>query len=1308
VKIDREFFKELLKSLRKGRLHRFLRFILLSLLVYFSVLVIKDLTLFYIHEKKISGLEYSGISISLSKGQLLLSVEKFSISRPTFKLKVNHAKASLRLWKSIKKMHPHFSEISVAELQVEKKGGKDRKFLPLLTVKLPFYVERLSLKELLYKSGKTTFKLKGLEIDERRALLKGIKGKSGNLKFTVPETIGTVEGNHITLPNFTLKVNDLTYSGRVSLTKDLENIELKGDIKLKNIKTSITFKKLGNAFSLQGKVPIAKTLMKYSISGKIGREITISRGLISYQEVESSFSGKLNLKELFIKGGISGKRLRIKDIIAKGITGNYVIDGTYSSPNLLWQLRTRELETPFTLLSNVSSRGKFTRNTLELQIDSTTLSLTLLHSKNNTSGRFHLKKFSIDKFYPVSKVREKYGKWIPEITLTGKGSFSFTPENGLNYSAKLTIENFFFKGFKDKGSVDIKGNGKTVHYTLQLDKVNSEGNINLSELTINASFSGKSIAIHEFDFLRKIGLEGKGSFTGKIYGSLKNPEGRFFFSVPDFRFRDVYIGRVDGSIRLSNFYLQVEGKSEEEDITLKELKIHLKKPIELHIALDAKDIPLSMPTALLKSFNVKLPIELRGVATGSFTLDSENVKKLKKNIEVKVKIEKASGSYNLASISGRGKKIKGYINYSKGNLWVLLDGKNEKINLQGNNFTEGEFSLLIENKTLNVLFNRVKYPNIPKSLISGSVKTDLESQRIEGEINVKGELRREELSLEGDIKASISGKLSAITTQVKGKLTVNHPYLSEPLIFKVHGRLEEPSGIGYLALEREGSILRLLAYKNRFHLTGILRGVKFNTPAGNVLVKTSFINLNLSNLDGQITVPAFEVKPKGFYRLFSISGLYIKLREGKLEVSGCRLSYTDGWVELEKLKIEKRKIRGELNAEMGVKGLLYLKGIKRSIKYVKGYLLLRGKFNYDKKLHYSIAISSKGVEGKVDYILEKLTLDNLEGKLEDGKLRKISAQVSIGDGQLVISGNQEELLISASEIPVGELNSWKSVISGNGTLRNRNFSGKFNMLKTKVLFGKKSKKGKSKGSPELPVNLSVSLNFVDPVTLKSPVFQIRILPRLRLETLNRKPVISGSFSVLQGLIDYMGKKFKVLYGTGIIENLAEEKGTIDILASTYISGYYIYMNIKGSFKEPKLFLTSDPPLTREQILNLIMTGASPEQIEESSELFPAVQIAYYATASFLKPLEKQFKQTLGLESFTLEPYITKYGETVAKLSVVKKLGQKFKLIGYETTGQKPEYGGSLQYFLTDRHYLEVKYNSYYGVEFGIGVELNVR
>jgi hypothetical protein len=230
VKISREPLKELLKSLRRGRLHRLLRLTLFSLFLFFSVLVVRDITVFYLKEKKISHVEYSGISISLSKGEITLRIEELLISRPNFKLHLNGARTSLDLWKSIRELHPHFSEIKVGSLQLERAGKEERKFLPVVAVKLPFYVERLSLGELLYRSGKTTLHLKDLKVDEERAFLRGIEGKSGNVEFKVYEICeGSVEANTNIIRTSTYST--LVWNVKIEADEEIElEYRLKGRI----------------------------------------------------------------------------------------------------------------------------------------------------------------------------------------------------------------------------------------------------------------------------------------------------------------------------------------------------------------------------------------------------------------------------------------------------------------------------------------------------------------------------------------------------------------------------------------------------------------------------------------------------------------------------------------------------------------------------------------------------------------------------------------------------------------------------------------------------------------------------------------------------------------------------------------------------------------------------------------------------------------------------------------------------------------------------------------------------------------------
>jgi translocation and assembly module TamB len=49
--------------------------------------------------------------------------------------------------------------------------------------------------------------------------------------------------------------------------------------------------------------------------------------------------------------------------------------------------------------------------------------------------------------------------------------------------------------------------------------------------------------------------------------------------------------------------------------------------------------------------------------------------------------------------------------------------------------------------------------------------------------------------------------------------------------------------------------------------------------------------------------------------------------------------------------------------------------------------------------------------------------------------------------------------------------------------------------------------------------------------------------------------------------------------------------------------------------------------------------------------------------------------------------------------------RRFKVSGYQTTGQNPEFGGSFKVKISPKRCLETRYNNYYGFEAGIGFKV---
>jgi translocation and assembly module TamB len=1314
VRTDREFWKAFLKSVKHGRVHKFLKFIFIVTFLYFSFLIGKELISFYREQKKITEIQYKDISLSYRDGNLIFKAGEFFFKKPELQIKTSGVEISLRVWESIKNFEPDFSLIKLEEIEVEQYlKKKKRKYLPELTLKLPFYAETVSIGKFKYSTPEAKLDGNSIYIGKEKFQIGSLDGTIKGTEIHLKPLKGKVENNELLFFNLEFSSGSYELSGKGRLRKDLSFATFDGSFKGKGFKVLFNLRKSSRSLESKGTVRIEKIgKIEYSFRGELGKELKISRGRIIYQEIEANFSGRFNFQEFSVGGKIRGKEFKKNTVLVRAISGTFSAEGSYKEPLLRWNLIGKELESSVISLKNLSLSGEFQKRKLNLAARSDSTELFLNLNEKEGKGSFKLKKFNIDNLKPVSLKRKKYGKWIPSVTISGNGKFKLENLRPVSYSGSFTVDRFFFRGLSSSGTLTLKGTPKNISYSLFLssdkERLTSKGIIDLKQLTINASFSGENLEVSSLDFLKKIGLEGRVIGKGKLWGKLKNPEGAFVYSSENFSFRGVSLGSVRGNVALQNFYLSISGKTERENIVLNTLRLHIKKPMEFLLDGKVESIDVASVEKILKSLKVEIPATLAGDVTGNFSIYSSDIKKLK-DLSVSVNVSSYNGEFSIDRISGTVKDVAGsitYNSYDKLNLEFSGSGKTLKVGELS--LKDGEFKLILKDRKLHLLFTGLSSEMLKKSDVSGSLNLDFNKREIGGNVKVDGVFEKSEITSKLKLNLGIDGNFESFMVKVDGNLTINYPYLESPLDFEISGTIEEPKNIGNIALKRGDDAVRILLFGDKVNLVGVLRHANLKFPGGTVYVKMAFVNVDLKNLSGDITVPAFDIKPEKFYKLYSISGLYIKLNKGKPEISGCRFSYMDGWIEFSSLKAEENSLKGNFLALTGVKGLIYLTDLKKEVRYMRGYTEISGSFNYGKELNYSFSFSSTGIDARVNYVLEKISVINLKGNFKNGKLTSLFAEINAGDGNVVVNGDEKEIVISVSEIPVGQPGLWKSIVSGNVIFRENRLTGKLNLTKTRLFFNERKRKEEKQKTVKVLVDFSIDLYFADTVTIKGSLFSLRILPKLKLQSINEKLVVSGSFYVVDGKIDYMGKKFKVLYGTGVIDNILEQKGTMDILATSYISGYYIYMHIKGSFKSPKLFLSSDPPLTREQILNLIMTGASPEQVEESSELFPAVQVAYYATAYLFKPIEKQFREVLRLENFSIEPYITKYGETVVKITLVKKLSEKVRIIGYETTGQRPEYGGSIRYFLTDRSYLETKYNSYYGPEFGVGFELNVK
>ncbi|MEO2069457.1 MAG: translocation/assembly module TamB domain-containing protein [Desulfurobacteriaceae bacterium] len=1295
------------------RIVRLLEFLAIIIFLYFSFLLGKELFFLYL-EKKSINISHRNTKIFFEDGNLVLTTDKFYFEKSKIEIRVEKGKFSLDLWESLKDLNLRFEKIYIEKIYIKnEEERKKTKYLPAFTLKAPFYVKELKVQEAKVETPNFILSGRNIFIDQKEFKIEKLEGLASHKKFFLYPLSGKIIDDNLSFSNLRFSFDKYFITGKGKISKDLFFISFNGTVKSGNLNLKIAFEKRNKFASLKGNIKYDSfDNLYYSINGELSKDFEITSGKFTYQKSEASFKGKLNLEDIKISGKLKGKTLKVPFGTFENFTGTFNVEGTFKNPLLKISLRGEELETNVLPLKNFYLKAKVAGKQKDVFLNSKNLSLTLKLEDKNGTGKLSLKSFDIDFLSPVFKERKKFGKWIPKTVLTGECLFKIKELSLESFSGNLSFDSFFFRGFSSIGSLSLRGNSNSVIYKAFLVSpegvVSSEGELNLKEKFLKAHFEGKNLKVSSIDFLSSVGFKGKVSTRGRVVGKLSNPQATFVFQSEDTSFRGIFIGHIQGEFSVNNKELLISAKGK--DVELESLSLYLGSPMGFKLVGKVNNIESKLLMELLKSFGVKTFIDFSGKVTGNFKITSSNILKAK-DIKVFSDFSSENVQFSIDKIRGKAREVSGKVVYDQ-HLKLSLSGNNELLRLENLTLNNGSFNLELNKNTLELFVDGMSLEGLEKSSINGDLKLNIGSKDIESNIALSGELNKKEMNFQAKLNLSLSlkGKLNSFSVFIEGDSKISYPYLKEKIEFDIEGRLHEPENFGSVVFKSKHGDFKLLVFGKKLNLMGSLRNFDLLLPKANVKVKMSFVNLDLRDLSGNIAIPTFEVKPDSFYKLYSVSGLYINLNKGKVSFSNVRFSYLDGWGEVRNIELNGKILKGQIFANLGMKGLLYLTEFKKDVKYIKGRLKLEGKFKYSEGLDYLIKFSSEKVEGKVSYILSRFSVYRFDGKVENGEIREILSEINAGNGNILVKGDDKGLSISLSDVFAGEPGKWRGKISGNLRFENKKLTGKLNITKTKLYFEKKEKdkKDTTKTTLKIPINVSVELNFLEEVEIKGELFRLRVIPKLKLQSRRERLTISGDFYIVDGDINYMGKKFKVVYGSGAINDLFKKDGFVDILATSYIAGYYVYMQIRGSFNSPTLVLSSDPPLTREEILNLVMMGSSPQETEKSSELFPAVQVAYYASSELIKPVEEKVKKILKVDKFSVEPYITKYGETVAKFSIIKKLSKKVRIMGYETTGQNPEYGASVQYFITGRTFLEGKYNSYYGPEFGIGFEINVK
>jgi autotransporter translocation and assembly factor TamB len=186
----------------------------------------------------------------------------------------------------------------------------------------------------------------------------------------------------------------------------------------------------------------------------------------------------------------------------------------------------------------------------------------------------------------------------------------------------------------------------------------------------------------------------------------------------------------------------------------------------------------------------------------------------------------------------------------------------------------------------------------------------------------------------------------------------------------------------------------------------------------------------------------------------------------------------------------------------------------------------------------------------------------------------------------------------------------------------------------------------------------------------------------------RAPTLDGEFSAVRGQVGYFDTTFRLVSGTVSFDPSAGLLPTMDVTAVTNVSGTQITLNITGRVDNLNTVLSSDPSMSREQIIATLLhapqltalTNATPEK--QQAALVQTAQSYFNAqlSRSLLYPFESALAQQLNIESVSFvfdaqgnlavevrtrfTPSISAVYQTTLAVPVTQSYGVSYRLRDY--------------------------------------------
>ncbi|MFB3894715.1 MAG: translocation/assembly module TamB domain-containing protein, partial [bacterium] len=197
--------------------------------------------------------------------------------------------------------------------------------------------------------------------------------------------------------------------------------------------------------------------------------------------------------------------------------------------------------------------------------------------------------------------------------------------------------------------------------------------------------------------------------------------------------------------------------------------------------------------------------------------------------------------------------------------------------------------------------------------------------------------------------------------------------------------------------------------------------------------------------------------------------------------------------------------------------------------------------------------------------------------------------------------------------------------------------------------------------PAYPVNLDLKFHANEKLHLKTPMVDVDGLGWIKLEGLANEPKISYEFRAVSGSVLFRGYKFQITKADAKPRESNSFNPVMDLFAQKKIRFTDVYLRFYGTLQNYEITLTSDPPMEQSDIMALLATGKTTEELRNAtaagSEKFAYGLAAGYVGEELINTIGVPIFKTIGLDRIGVD-YDNTINPTEPRVKIEKDITKR--------------------------------------------------